>query len=637
MSDSASIQTSLVIPVFNKAEFTFQCIRSLLGEIDFNETEVIVVDNASTDETPRVLSHFSDFVRVIRNKDNQGFVDACNQGAAVACGKYLVFLNNDTEVLAGWLRHLVETIESDPAVGAVGSMFLYPDGRVQEAGALVWQDGQAHHYGWGGSPDDRRFNFAREADYCSAASLLIRTDLFQRLGGFDRRFAPAYYEDVDICFGVRSLGFKVIYQPMSRIVHYEGATAGRDVAVGMKQYQILNRKKFVDKWHDVLQREHFTRDLNRVDQAVHQKLGPTILIFDERIPSPDRDAGSARMAMILKALARWSHVVFVPFNRPQGIEYEQALWKAGIETAGIVDFRRLLKSRNVQATIVSRPTVAEAMIPRIRRVNSESAIVFDMVDAHFIRLGREAEISSDPETGKKAQHYRNLETHLARSSDLVWCNSSEDKRVMESEVPGKPMEVIPTIHELHSRGKVFAERRDLLFVGNLSHTPNRDAVHFFMHEIFPFLENTLPEAKLFIVGDNATPEILSYASERVLLTGYLPDIAPLFESCRVFIAPLRFGAGVKGKIGEAMSYALPVVTTSIGAEGFGLINKSNALIADDPAHFAAAIVRLYSDMGLWELLARNSHQHIGENFTPAVIGETINKSIWETVRASQDK
>lgn len=632
---SADIQTSIVIPVFNKAEFTFQCLRSLLNEIDFTKTEVIVVDNASTDETPRLLSRYGKFLHVIRNEENRGFVDACNQGAAAARGKYLVFLNNDTEVLPSWLEHLVETVESDPAIGAVGSMFLYPDGSIQEAGGIVWKDGEAHHYGWSGSPDDRRFNFAREVDYCSAASLLIRTELFQQLGGFDRRYAPAYYEDVDLCFGVRSLGYKVIYQPMSRVVHYEGATAGRDVATGMKHFQIVNRAKFFDKWRAVLRREHFARDLKRVDRSVHKKLGPTILIFDERIPSPDRDAGSARMAMILKALARWSHVVFIPFNRPQGIEYEQALWKGGIETADAVDYRRLLKSRNVYAAIVSRPTVAEAMIPRIRRVNKNIAVVFDMVDAHFIRLGREAEVSSDQETRRAAQRYRKLETALARASDLVWCNSSEDKRVMEAEASGKRFVVIPTIHELHGRGKSFAERRDLLFIGNLAHTPNADAVHFFMRDILPVVQESLPEARLFIVGDNATPEVLAYASESVLVTGYLPDIEPLWESSRVFIAPLRFGAGVKGKIGEAMSHALPLVTTSIGAEGFGLTNEVSALIADTPEAFAAAVVRLYSEKELWESLAQNSRRHVADNFTPVVIAETINRSIRETVGAGK--
>src|SRR5205085_6220292 len=163
-SDVRTIKTSVVIPVFNKVEFTFQCLRSLVRELDFDDTEVIVVNNASTDETREVLSHFGGTLRVIDNDTNLGFVDACNQGAAAARGKYIVFLNNDTVVLPGWLKALVETIESNERAGAVGSLFLYPDGRIQEAGAIVWSNGEAFHYGWGRSSDDRRFTFASEGD-----------------------------------------------------------------------------------------------------------------------------------------------------------------------------------------------------------------------------------------------------------------------------------------------------------------------------------------------------------------------------------------------------------------------------------------------------------------------------------------
>lgn len=629
------VNSSIVIPVFNKAEFTRACLYALLREIDLAESEIIVVDNASTDDTAETLAQFGDLIQVIRNEENRGFVDACNQGAAAARGEFLIFLNNDTEVLSGWLSNLLATIESDASVGAVGSMFLYPDGTIQEAGSIVWRNGEAHHYGWSGDPNDRRFNFAREVDYCSAASLLIRKEIFDQLGGFDRRFAPAYYEDVDLCFGARSLGYKVMYQPASRLIHYEGATAGRDVKEGFKHFQITNREKFVAKWRAVLAREHLKKDLRQLTAAALRLAGNTTLVFDERVPSPDRDAGSARMFMILKALKQRGHVIFVPYNRPQASHYEEALWREGIETANAEDYRHLLKTRSVQAAIISRPAIAEAFIPRIRRANQAVTIVFDMVDAYFIRLGREAIVSGSPETAKAAQRYSRLEKRLARSSDLVWCNSSEDKQVMQTEVPGKRIEVIPTIHSLHERGKAFYDRHDLLFVGNLAHAPNADGVHFFMREIFPLLDASLPQVNIFLVGGNDSEEFKAYNSERVQLTGYLPDLEPLWRGCRVFIAPLRFGAGVKGKTGEAMSYGLPVVTTSVGAEGFGATNEVSALIADEPTGFAAAIVRLYSDQDLWERLAVNGQRLIAENFTPEIVAATINNSLQETIASKQ--
>lgn len=624
-----SPHTSIVIPVFNKVEFTFQCLRSLLYEIDLAGTEVIIVDNASTDETAKLLSHFQGLVKVIRNEENRGFVDASNQGAAAARGRYLVFLNNDTIVLPGWLKHLRETIEGDERIGAVGSMFLYEDGRVQEAGAGVWQNGAAFHYGWGGSPDDRRYNFAREVDYCSGASLLVRRDLFEQLGGFDRRYAPAYYEDVDICFGLRSLGYKVVYQPMSRLIHHEGATAGADTTTGFKRYQVTNRAKFVEKWRETLERENLPEDRLRMREASNRKRAPHIVVFDERIPTPDRDAGSARMMFILKSLARWSSPVFVAFNRPHGIEYERLLWKEGIETAHLVEYPRLLRTRNFHVAILSRPLVADNLIGRLRKSSPSLRIVFDMVDAYFIRLAREHELTQEAHWAEEARKYREIELRLARECDVVWCASSEDKRAVALEVPGARIEVIPTIHTLHARGKSFAERGHLLFLGNLAHRPNADAVHHLLRDIFPHVKKALPGVKLYIVGDHVTPEIAAYAAPDVEVLGYVPDVGPLFRSCRLMVVPLRYGAGIKGKLGESLSYGLPVVTTTIGAEGFGLTDGEEALIADEPQAFAGAVVRCYEQQDLWEHLAEHGRQHIEKHFTPEVVAEVINASVRE--------
>ena len=626
-SSNGRVRCSIIIPVFNKVEFTFQCLRSLIQEIDLSEHEIIVVNNASTDETARVLSYFKDIVRVVSNEANMGFVDACNQGGRAARGEYLVFLNNDTVVLEGWLKNLLDTIESDETVGAVGSLFLYPDGLIQEAGAIVWKDGGAFHYGWGKSPENRQYVFAREVDYCSGASLLIRKTIFDTLGGFDRRFAPAYYEDVDLCMGVRSLGYKVVYQPASRLIHYEGVTAGKDTQAGYKHFQIVNREKLVEKWRDVLEREHYENDPSLAEKAANRKTGPDILIIDDHTPTPDRDAGSARMLIILKSLAKVGRPIFLYLRTPIWPEYERRLWKEGIETGSIVEYPHLMRERNFRAAILSRPDVAGATLHSIRRMDKRIKIVFDMVDAYFLRLGREYELTGDARTATAAARYRKLELELARSSDLVWCNSSEDKSAVAEEVPTVPIEVIPTIHRLHPRGKTFDERRDILFLGNLIHPPNSDAVRYLLEEIFPLVQESIEDVKLYIVGDNVTPEIAAYGSERVRVLGYVPDIDPLFQSCRVFVAPLRFGAGVKGKIGEALAYGLPVVTTSIGAESMGFTNGAEALIADTPQELADAVIKVYRRCDLWQRLSDHGYAHIERHFTPEVVGEIIRKGV----------
>jgi GT2 family glycosyltransferase len=621
------VTASVIIPVFNKVEFTFQCLRSLVREVDFGETEVIVVDNASADETPELLSHFGSFVRVIRNDENRGFVDACNQGAAVARGRYLVFLNNDTVVLPGWLTALVETAERDETAGAVGSLFLYPDGRIQEAGAGVWSNGEAFHYGWGRSPEDRRFTFAREVDYCSGASLLVRRELFERLGGFDRRYAPAYYEDTDLCMGVRSLGYRVVYQPHSRLYHFEGGTAGTDTRTGFKHYQVVNRDKFFDKWRAVLARDHHPPDPSRVERAANRRWDTQVAVFDDRTPTPDRDAGSTRMLYILRALSEWCHPVLITTSKQVWPEYEKLLWKEGVETAPALDFRRLMRERRFRAAVVSRPFVAEALLQSVRRADPRVKVVFDMVDAHFIRFAREAAVTGDPAAAREAENFRRTETGLARASDLLWCNSSADKEAMEREAPGVPSVVVPTVHRIHAAATPFEGREHLLFVGNFLHRPNADGVRFFIEEVLPLVRESLHGEELLLVGDNAPAEFASREAEGVRLLGYVPDVDPLFARARVFVAPVRFGAGVKGKIGEALAYAVPVVTTGIGAEGMSLRDGEEALIADTAEEFARAVVRLYQDGELWRRLSSNAHAHVERHFSPRVVGKIVNDSV----------
>ena len=622
-----SVKVSIVIPVFNKAEFTLQCLRSLISEIDFNECEVIVVNNASTDQTGELLHHFKDYIEVVNNEDNHGFVDACNEGAAAAKGEFLLFLNNDTVVLPGWLKELLATFQNHSDVGVVGSLFLYPDGLVQEAGSIVWSNGDAFHYGWGGSPEDRRFVFARDVDYVSGASLLIRKNLFEQIGGFDRRYAPAHYEDADLCFSVRAAGYRVIYQPASRIVHYEGVTSGRDVNVGTKKYQVINKPKFVEKWKAVLDQEHYAHKTANIEKAAHRLPKEAVVVFDDRLPTPDLDAGSARMFLLLKILSKKYRTVFIYKARNDSPQYEQALWREGIETFELIHYHRLLKERQFKTAIVSRPELAEALLKSIRRRARNTKIVFDTVDAHFLRLAMEFEITKDRNTQALSESYRRRELECIRASDVVWFTSLADQDAFTTELRGKETAIIPTIHPLRPTAKSFSDRRDLLFIGNFNHRPNTDAVIYFLDQVLPLVRKTLPDVKLHVIGSNAPPEFNNYVERGLNLHGYVPDIAPLFDSCRVFVAPLRFGAGVKGKLGDALSFGIPIVTTDVGASGMKLENGTNALIANSSEEFAAGVLSVYQDETLWMKLSKNGCEHVRLHFSPEALEKVILESI----------
>ena len=286
------VEVSIIIPVHNQIRFTQACLASIQKHDERERFEVIVVDDGSTDATAEIAAKIPGVV-YLPNEQNIGFIASCNRGAAKARGNYLLFLNNDTVVTPGWLRSLLETFSLEPRAGAVGSKLVYPDGRLQEAGGIIWRDGSGWNRGKFGDAQKPEYNFLREMDYCSAAALMIPKSLFESLGGFDTKYAPAYYEDTDLAFKVRHQGYKVFYQPLSQIVHYEGATGGTDISAGAKKYQEINRATFTETWADVLEKKPANGDI-----ASYEALKPgqkRVLVIDHHLPMPDRDSGSVRM------------------------------------------------------------------------------------------------------------------------------------------------------------------------------------------------------------------------------------------------------------------------------------------------------------------------------------------------------
>lgn len=351
-----------------------------------------------------------------------------------------------------------------------------------------------------------------------------------------------------------------------------------------------------------------------------------VLVFDERLPTPDRDAGSLRMVRILSILTTRWRVIFLPFTASN--EREQDLRSAGAEVADIGEYKRLLKSPRVVAAIVSRPAMAALLTPRFRQLNPGVRVIFDTVDVHFVRLERECALTADERICAEAARYREIETELARSVDVIWCASVDDERLLRNAVGDCESVVIPTLHEIRDAGTSFEEREGLLFVGSFAHRPNADAVEYFLREIFPLVREEIPGISFTGVGAGPPAEIIDTADERVRFPGYVPDMEPCLRTARLFIAPLRYGgAGTKGKVGEALACGLPVITTPCGAEGFGLTSGTDALIADGPREFANAIVRAYSDKELWSQLSGEGRRKIEDGFTPAAVAAKILASV----------
>lgn len=601
------VEISIVIPVYNQVEFTHACLAAVKtnsGEIPY---EVIIVDDASTDKTREVIGQIPGLT-YLRVEENAGFIAACNRGAAAARGDYLVFLNNDTTVTTGWLGALRETFLSEPEAGLVGSKLVYPDGRLQEAGGIIWRDGSGWNRGKFQDAAKPEYNYLREVNYCSAASVMIPKSLFDRLGGFDLKYAPAYYEDTDLAFKVAASGRKVLYQPQSVVVHYEGITSGTDISSGAKKYQEVNRSTFIRSWAGTLASLPANGDIDSFNAPPQGK--KRILVIDHHLPMPDRDSGSLRMFHLLLIFHQLGHqVTFLPDNLADIPPYGDALRKRGVmfhHHPYVKSIKDYLKKEGPKfdVIILSRCDFARKHMADARAYAPQSRVIFDTVDLHFLREERCAEITKDAEGSRKAEEKRQLEYELIEQADETWVVSPAEKDLLLSVHPDYTIKVVSNIVELPGSATPFANRRDILFIGSFQHPPNTDAILFFAEEIFPLVQKHLPEVRLYIIGDKAPPEVIGLTSERVIVTGYQPDVAVFFNTIKLSIAPLRYGAGVKGKVNQSMSYGVPVVATPVAAEGMSLVSDEEIAIAATPAAFAAKVIELYSSEVLWERISR---------------------------------
>lgn len=626
-------QVSIVIPVFNKFDLTCQCLRSIQDHVsDSVAYEVVVVDNNSTDQS-HLLSEVEGLV-YIRNEENLGFVDGCNVGADKSKGEFLAFLNNDALVQPDWLESLLETLLNTPKAGLVGSKIIYPDGRLQEAGGIIFKDASGNNYGKNDHPDRYQYNYVRDVDYCSGASIILRKELFDQFGGFDTLYSPAYYEDTDLAFKVRDAGLRVLYQPDSVIYHIEGATAGTSTSGGFKKYQAINHEKFAKRWKKTLENSHFTtEELHLARDRSNEKMA---LIFDEHIPTPDQDSGSVRMYRMIESLQELGYkVTFFPNYTKKRPKYMRPLQQMGVEVVygevrGIDFIKQYGKFYDL--VLLSRPRIGSYYIDACQAYCTSAKIIYDTVDLHYLRLGRQAGFSTSSEEKEylldMAKEHEILEKFLMSEADTTLVVSEAEVDLLNKD-GFENVSVVSNIHELNADAyhSTFSDRKDLLFVGGFAHTPNVDAVKWFADEILPQVIAKDPDIKLHIVGSKLSQELHDYlaAKKNVIVDGFVEDLEPLLKSSRVFIAPLRYGAGVKGKIGQAIEYGIPIVSTSIGGEGMHLVDKKSYLQADTPEDFATAVVRLYNDEKLWTSLQSTARKSIDKHFSKEAAKKSLSK------------
>lgn len=624
---------SIIIPVYNQIHYTYACLRSILEHTDDVPYEVIIADDVSTDAT-RDLERYAQGVSVCRNETNQGFLKNCNHAAKTARGRYLMFLNNDTQVTKGWLRHLVDLIESDSSIGMVGSKLVYPDGRLQEAGGIIWRDGSGWNYGRLDDPEKPEYNYVKDVDYISGAAILLSQNLWKQIGGFDERFAPAYCEDSDLAFEVRKAGYRVVYQPLSRVIHFEGISNGTDVeGSGLKRYQVENGRKLKEKWAPQLALQCENNGNPDPFRARERSMGKgIILVVDHYVPTYDKDAGSKTTFQYLKMFLKMGYVVkFLGDNFLHEEPYSTRLQQMGIEIlygqgyqVGIWEWLKV-HGDEISFAYLNRPHIASRYMDYIKE-NTGIKVIYYGHDLHFLRERREYELTGDRKKFQSAAYWKSVELSLMYKAAMSYYPSYVERdaiKAVDDEIPVK--NIVAYVYETFREDipQDFAAREGILFVGGFAHPPNADAVLWFVKEVYPLIREEMERGgqmppDFYVVGSKVTDEIkaLEQPGNGIVIKGFVSEeeLALLYDTVRLVAAPLRYGAGVKGKVVEALYNGAVIVTTSIGAEGIDDAGEVMA-VEDTPEAFAKAAVRLYSRPDRCLEMSRKTQEYVKKRYS----------------------
>ncbi len=631
--DAAEPVVSVIIPVHNKFSVTYDCLKSIQTALPDRAFEIIIVDDNSSDETLLASLVLHGSIKVLRNKGNLGFVLTCNAGAATARGRYLLFLNNDTLVKPGWLDALVDTFEQVPNVGIAGSRLLFPDGSLQEAGGIIWRLGDGWNWGRGRDPSDPAFSYLRDADWVSGAALMIEHELFNDLNGFDELFVPAYYEDTDLAFRVRALGKRVVMQPASEVIHLEGVSNGTDTAgTGLKRYQVVNHKKFYQRWKHVLTSHRLNAEQPELEaeRQVHKRA----YFIDDSVPTPDQDAGSNAAFEHMKALQALGYkVTFLPADNMAPIPpYTGNLQKLGIECLHYPFFwsvEEVFRKARVAPNLVylHRFSNASKYATMARRYFPKCRIVYNVADLHFLRMEREAELDPTITSPEQASQQRLVEMQAMQGVDNVIVHSPTEAALLHAADPRIAVSVVPWTVQPRPTPIPFAQRTGAAFIGSFGHPPNGDAVRHYISDIAPGLRARAPEIVTYIAGSKMPDEFARLQVPGVVPVGFVPVLADLLYQLRCTVVPLRYGAGIKGKVLESFAHGLPCIMSEIAAEGLELEGDLAWLVAHSAEEFMEKIILVHRDEGLNQRLAEAGLAYIAARHSADVVRSNLNNAV----------
>ncbi len=525
-------------------------------------------------------------------------------------------MNDDAVVEPGWLEALLRTATTYPRAGAVGSRILFVDGSLQEAGGIIWSDGSTRPLGRGAPPGSLAYSYLRPVDYISANGLLMRRDDFEALGGFDARYFPAYYEDTDLCLGIRHrLEREVMYEPRAVIKHVEAAST-QDNSFRSFLFR-RNQALLCEKWGDVL--PEYARPEPEspvaVTNAVLRRRGdpPRVLVIDDRLPDPGKGhgglgSGFVRAQELFAELSDAGLAVSVYASDRSDPPTENSLSHLGVDVIeGALDEHLARPENTYDAVVISRPHNADTFLRPVRAALPNAKLIYDAEALYHKRLWIQARLEEDQERRRtreaEAAGMERLERSIASSVDVVVAISNEERDWLEAIPSHAPVELmVPLLSGIEMGSPTPTVRADAVFVAGWlggDQSPNVDALRWYCRHVLPHVREAIPEFRTLVSGKNPPLPVMQLADETVILTGFVRSIKDLYNSALIAIAPIRMGAGVKNKTMEALQYGVPVVATTVGAEGMGLLDGVEIDISDDPREFANRIIALATDSEVW--------------------------------------
>jgi len=598
---------SVIIPMLGKPDITLNCLRSIAANPQMVSYELILVIPGSSG-SDKTLPWKIPGVRMLSSKA-RGFTELCHMGANSANGQYLHFLASDTLVSKDWLDELIGAYERFNEVAVIGSKVINPDGTLQQESLGLGKDSSAYNFGEPRDPNRPEYSYSRQVEHCSEASILISKKLYYSLGSVERKSLSVSRQDSEIARKAHKAGLKLIYAPAS-VVHLqeEGLSSG-DIFNAKMVRPITKRLKpsqrLVKLLPGYLENDHepIIEDYTFMEKRV--------LFIDQYTPKPDQDSGSVTAFNSMLLLREFGfQVTFVALGDLSfDNRYSSLLQKHGIEAVyspftPSLDQHLKEYGNRYDLLFVCRADVAASALPSITMHCPNAPVVFHTIDLHFLRTGRSAILAKDWSVEQEAIRYEALETWLIQQTDMTILHSDFEKELLiEKGLDESKLNVSPLPLNIPAKSVGFKARSGIVFVGGFQHSPNIDAITYFCEEIMPIVTSLNPDIILNVIGTHMPEEILRLNGETVKIVGNVDNLDDYLLSFRMSVAPLRYGAGVKGKVGKSLACGTPVVSSQIAVEGMKLNPGDGFLLAEDQQTFARKIVELYSDESTWTKLS----------------------------------